>query len=157
MSKRQRHYSTALVGYTNKALQESEKGFYNEIFNTLMDENDLYKLKDLMLLDLVCFDFIRIKRLQELLKKEGDTYTLQFKSGIVRKANEAAYLLNSVQVQLRNNMRELGITRKEEFKSKLGVDAEDFSTFLSKTSKVVDVNEKTDKDRNTRTSKNKDK
>mgnify|MGYP001611527898 CR=1 FL=1 len=85
-----------------------------------------------MMLDVAVYDFIRIKRIQSILMKEGDVVIHKLKNGqVITKAHEAGYLLNAIETQFRNNMKELMLTRKEVTKKEIGLGGKDFANFLS--------------------------
>lgn len=125
-------YSKQLMAYTEQALGDDEKNVYTAFFDELVDTHKITSASDIMMLDLVVFDFIRIKRLQKVIKEEGDVVHFTLKNGkTLTKANEASYLMNSIETQLRNNMRELMMTRKEVTKKQLGMEAKDFASWAS--------------------------
>ena len=68
-----RKYSLQIREYANQALTESELNVYKEIFGEIVDKNALVEAQDIMLADLMCFDYLRAKRLQKFLKEKGDT------------------------------------------------------------------------------------
>lgn len=132
-------YSKQLVEYANQNLREDEKNIYQVIFNELVETHKFERVEELMLLDTMVYDFIRIKRIQGLLMKEGDVTKIILRSGqIITKAHEASYLLNAVETQFRNTMRELMMTPKEIVKKKIGLGTKDFASFLSE-AKVIDA------------------
>ena len=131
-------YSKQLVEYANTSLREDELNVYKVIFNSIQEEHKLEKPEELIMLDLVVYDFIRIKRIQQLLMKEGDVVQLKLRSGqMLTKAHEASYLLNAIEVQMRNNMKELMLTKKEIVKKQIGLGTGDFASFLA--AKTVDA------------------
>ena len=128
-----RVYSQALVEYANQSLREDELRLYTILFEEIRDKQKLEKAEDLMMLDMVVYDWLRIKRIQSLLMKEGDTIVLTLRSGQkITKVHEASYLLNAIETQIRNNMRELMLTRKEVVKKQIGLGQQDFASFLAK-------------------------
>ena len=125
-------YSQALVEYANQSLREDELRLYNIMFGEMRELHKLEKPEELIMLDMIVYDWLRIKRIQSLLMKEGDVIQLKLRSGqIITKAHEASYLLNAIEVQIRNNMKELMLTRKEVIKKQIGLGQKDFATFLS--------------------------
>jgi len=130
-------YEKQLIEYVNQVVRPDEQRIYKELFSVVVKENNLTKPQDLLMLDIAIYDFLRIKRVQSVLMKEGDVKIITSKSGIkFTKANEAGYLLNSIETQFRNMLKELGLTNKERVKQKLGVDAKDFASFMSETVEV---------------------
>ena len=128
-----RLYTQALVEYANQSLREDELRLYNIMFGEMRDLHKLEKPEELMMLDMVVYDWLRIKRIQSLLMKEGDTIVLTLRSGQkITKVHEASYLLNAIETQIRNNMRELMLTRKEVVKKQIGLGQQDFASFLAK-------------------------
>jgi len=110
---------------------------YRTFFDALVDKFDLTDPNDLMMLDTACYDFLRMKRLQGLIMKQGDTVVVTSRSGMkYTKTNEASYLLNAVESQFRQTMKELQLTRKEQASKKLGLDAKDFSSFMSEATEL---------------------
>ena len=125
-------YSKQLVEYANQSLREDEKQIYNTMFNEIREEHHIDKVEDFMLLDTAIYDFIRIKRIQSIIMKEGDVVHYKSRSGqLITKAHEASYLLNSIETQFRNTMKELMLTRKEVVKKQIGLGEKDFTSFLS--------------------------
>ena len=136
---REKVYSKQLVAYAEQNLKEDEKAVYNVFFNELVEQGNFDKPQELMLLDTLCYDFIRIKRLQNYINKHGDMTEYTLKNGaIVKKASEASYLLNSIESQFRNTMKELLLTRKESTKKQLGMGAKDFANWMSEPA-IVEV------------------
>ena len=128
-----RVYTQALVEYANQSLREDELRLYNILFEEIREKQKLEKAEDLMMLDMVVYDWLRIKRIQSLLMKEGDTIILKLRNGqSITKVHEASYLLNAIETQVRNNMRELMLTRKEVVKKQIGLGQQDFASFLAK-------------------------
>jgi len=131
-------YSKELVKHINSSVIPEELNLYQELYNAVKDANNLHKPQDLMMLDMAIFDYLRVKKVQKVLRDEGVTVTIMSRSGQpYTKSHEANYLLNSIETQFRNLMKEIGITGKEQFKQKLGVEAQDFSSYISST--VVDA------------------
>ena len=142
-----RTYSQQVVEYANQSLRADELNLYNILFNEIKDKQKLDKAEDLMLLDMIVYDWLRIKRIQSLLMKEGDTVIIRLRSGqTITKVHEASYLLNAIEVQIRNNMKELMLTRKEVVKKQIGLGQKDFATFLSEN--AVDADFKLEDDKN---------
>ena len=130
-------YSLQLMEYVNQNIRPDEQGIYKELLKVLINENKLTKPQDLLMLDVALYDFLRIKRLQGLIMKDGDMLTITTKGGTTyKKSNEAGYLLNSVSTQFRNMMKEIGLTGKERLKTQLGVESKDFASFMSETVEV---------------------
>lgn len=141
-----KQYSKQLIEYTNQTLREDEKRVYDEFFNALVEKYKLDRPNDLMLVDTLCFDFIRIKRIQMRIAQDGDFQTFVTRSGTkITKASDASYLLNAVESQFRQTMKELMLTRKEETKKQLGLGGKDFSTFISE---IVDADYVLEEDTN---------
>ncbi len=127
-------YSKQIIDYANQSLKEDEKQIYETLFNEMSEKHKLESAEDLMLLDNLVFDFLRIKRIQGIIMKEGDVTKFKLRNGqTVTKASEASYLLNAIESQFRNTMKELMMTRKEVAKANIGLGSTDFATFLSKT------------------------
>ena len=140
-----RVYTQALVEYANQSLREDELRLYNILFEEIRDKQKLEKAEELMMLDMVVYDWLRIKRIQSLLMKEGDTIIIKLRNGQnITKVHEASYLLNAIETQVRNNMRELMLTRKEVVKKQIGLGQQDFASFLA--SKPIDADYEVNKD-----------
>ena len=147
-----RVYSKQLVEYIDQSLKPEEKGVYKSLFDALTDQFKIRDANDVMMLDVALFDFIRIKRIQNVIIRDGDFYNIRLRNGqTIKKSTDASFLLNAVESQFRQNMKELMLTRKELMKKKLGVDAKDFSTFMSEAVDITpedeteDDNDKEDK------------
>ena len=122
------------------SIKSDEKEQYDNIISTLIEEYNLGNPRDLMLLDITVKDFLRIQRIHKVLTDEGDFITVQYKNYETRKAHEAGFLLNAVETQLRNNLKELGLTRKEHDKkviNELGKGADFSEYFAEGLTKVV--------------------
>ena len=77
--------------------------------------------------------------------KEGDVVRIKLRNGqTITKAHEASYLLNAIETQFRNTMKELMLTRKENVKKQIGLGEKDFTAFLSKD--IVDAEYEVNKD-----------
>ncbi len=125
-------YSKSLVEYANQSLRPDELNIYKILFDEIRDRNKLEKAEDLMLLDMVIYDFIRIKRMQKIIMKEGDVVEIKLRSGqTITKVHEASYLINAIETQIRGNMRELMLTRKEVTNKQIGLGQKDFATLLA--------------------------
>jgi len=125
-------YSKELVNFVNSAVSAEDLDIYKELYKSVAEANNLSKPQDLMMLDMAIFDYLRIKKVQKVLMEEGITISVMSRSGVsFTKTHEANYLLNSIETQFRNLMKEIGITGKEQYKQKMGAETKDFSTFLS--------------------------
>lgn len=130
-------YSLILREYANNALSEPELRVYKEFFVEIQETHQLFGAADIILLDSVCFDFLRIKRLHKYIRDKGDFLESEFKRkdgstySKVR-ANEANYLLNAVETQMRQNMKELMLTRKEITKKAMSMGDKDLAGWLAK-------------------------
>ena len=134
-------YSKQLIEYVNQVVRPDEQNIYKELASVIARENNITKPQDMLMLDIAIYDFLRIKRIQSILMKEGDIKTFTSKSGkTYTKANDAGYLLNAVETQFRNMLKEMGITGKESIKQKLGLETQDFATFMSEPT-IVDAEE----------------
>ena len=131
-------YSKQLVEYANQCLRDDEKRIYHTLFNEIRESNKIETAEEFMMLDVAVYDFIRIKRIQSIIMEEGDVVHYKTRTGqTVTKAHEASYLLNAIETQFRNTMKELMLTRKEIVKKNIGLGTKDFATFLSED--VVDA------------------
>lgn len=125
-------YAKQLIEYVNQVIRPDEQHLYKELVKAILEENDLDKPQDLMMLDVSIYDFLRIKRIQSVLMEQGDVKIVKSKAGNeYTNINKAGYLLNAVENQLRQNLKELALSRKERMKKKLGVDRKDFASFMS--------------------------
>lgn len=125
-------YALKLAEYANQDILPHEKGVYDAFYNAIIEKYDFTNPEDLMLIDLACYDFIRIKRLQKMIMKDGDVIKVVNRLGAtLSKANEASYLLNAVQVQFRQTMKELTLTRKEKARKEIGMDSKSFDQWLA--------------------------
>lgn len=132
-------YSQQLIEYANQNLSEPEKRVYDTLMQELIVNHGIDSAEDMMLLDLVCFDFLRIKRLQSYVKDTGDIQTITTRKGEqFSKVNEASYLINAVQSQFRQNMKELQLTRKERIKRNIVRGDFDITKMIEE-GKVVDA------------------
>jgi len=140
-------FSEQLIVYANNSLSESEKKLYDALIDDIASSSKIEKAEHIMLLDSAIFDYLRIKRLQTLIAKEGDVVQFQLKSGrTITKANEASYLLNAITTQFRSSMKELMLTRKEVTKKEIGLGVKDFASFLSENSVDADFKDEVNKD-----------
>lgn len=129
--RKKRTYSQELLNTVNgKTLGELEQKRYNILFNSIIEDTGIYKTEDMMLLDVACFDYIRIKRLQRMVAEKGDIHFHNVKGVEYPKAKEFSYLLNSINSSFRTTMRELMLTRKERTKKEIGKDTQDFANFI---------------------------
>lgn len=125
-------YAKELIEFVNNVISEDERGLYKELVKSIVEENCLDKPQDLLLLDTAVYDFLRLKRVQRVLLEEGDVTVNVSKSGNrYVSVNKAGYLLNAIESQLRQTLRELGLSRKERMRQELGVDKKDFASFMS--------------------------
>ena len=142
-------YSQQLVEYANQNLRPDELNIYKALFNEIKDNNKIEDAEHLMMLDLVVYDFIRVKRIQKLIMKEGDVVSIKLRSGqTISKAHEASYLLNAIETQIRGNMKELMLTRKEVIKKQIGLGQKDFASLLAENTIDADYRVEGDKDGN---------
>ena len=143
-----KEYSLELVRYVNSAVMPEERDIFKELYDAVKEANHITNPSDLLMLDMAIFDYLRAKRVQKVLSTEGVTITFTSKSGkTYTKAHEANYLLNSIETQFRNLMKEIGVSGKERFKKQLGVEAQDFSNFMSETvvdAEIVEDNDSTE-------------
>ena len=139
-----RDYNAQLMEYTNHTLTDPEKGIYDTFFNTIKERNNIIEPQELMMLDIAVHHFIRIKRLQILINKEGESYFVVMSKGVkARKVADHAYLLNAIETQFRNYMKEMSLSRKENIRRQVGKAAQDFTKFLSE-AKTVELEEDTE-------------
>tara|TARA_Y100000310_G_C20537062_1_gene741367 strand:+ start:61 stop:543 length:483 start_codon:yes stop_codon:yes gene_type:complete len=139
-------YSRQLMEYANQSLRDDEKNLYKTLFDEIKTSNGIEKVEHLMMLDTTIYDFIRIKRIHNIIMREGDVVRLKLRGGqVITKAHEASYLLNAVQTQFRNNMKELMLTKKEIVKKNIGLGVKDFASFMSETAVDADFEVKEDK------------
>ena len=121
-------YSKQIIEYTNQSLRPDEKNVYDVIFNALVERYDLTEPNEIMLLDLAVNDFIRVKRLHLILKDESDIIDIKTRTGqVVRKAHEAGYLINAVETQFRQSMKELLLTPKSRIQKTIGLQPKNFT------------------------------
>jgi hypothetical protein len=139
LAKRNTHiYSLQLREYANQMLSPAELNVYVVLFDNIRQSHNLSKPEDLMMLDIAVFDFMRIKRLHKNIQEHGDMSEMQTRGGqTYQKASEANYLLNAVESQFRQNMKELLLTQKEQTKKALMLGEKDLASWLN--SRVVDV------------------
>ena len=136
-------YSKQLIEYANQNIRADEKNMFNNLFEEIVESHKLESAEDLMLLDNAVYDFLRIKRLQTLIMKEGDMVNITLRSGqVIKKTHEASYLLNAVETQFRNTMKELMLTRREVTKKQIGLGPQDFASFLKEASVDAEWSEK---------------
>lgn len=129
-------YPRQLEEYVEQALDPDEVNVYKTLQKSIVENEGFKTPQELMLLDVALHDFIRIKRLQSFVMQEREIQTEDIcdKDGNVVKTrlnvNPASKLLNSIETQFRMNMKEAGLTRKEELKSKLLSTNSDFAKFF---------------------------
>ena len=134
-----KEYSKELIEFVNnKVMSEGEKKVYDEISRVIIEENKLSKPQDLLMLDIAIYDYLRIKRIQGFIYTDGDRTRVTLPNGVsFTKINEASYLLNAVEVQFRNMMKDIGLARSDRIKKKLTQESQDFASFMS--SPIVDA------------------
>ncbi len=126
-------YSKQIMAYVDQSLRPDEKNVYKVMFDALADRFDIKEPNELMLLDLAVNDYIRIKRLHLILKDESDIVTIKTRMGQeVRKVHEAGYLINAVESQFRQNMKELLLTPRESLKKTIGEQPKDFTDAIGR-------------------------
>ena len=124
-------YSKLIMERANQVLKPDELVVYEMLFNSIAESNNLTAPAQLMMLDNAVYDYLRIKRIQSIIMKEGDMIVFQLRGGRnITKAHEASYLLSAIEVQFRNSMKELLLTPKEITKKQIGMGAEDFASWL---------------------------
>lgn len=144
IKKIEKRFNEEIQTLANQAITEKEMQLYDHLYEYLREKHQLHDPADIMLLDSVIFDFIRIKRTQRFLLETGDFVTEEIRGKEKKRVNEAGYYLNSLQAQVRSNMRELLLTKKERTKAninKIG-NKGDFSAFLTAPVDAVIVEEK---------------
>lgn len=140
--RKERVYSKELMETVNKTdLKEEEKNAYNLMFNKIIEDTGLYKPADLMMLDVLCFDYIRIRRIQKMIATGGDTFKVTTKYGSYDKVREVSYLLNAINSSFRTSMKELMLSRKERTKKEIGKDSKDFANWLADNAIEVEVSD----------------
>jgi len=134
-----RQFSKQIQEYANHGLNDMEQRVYREIFSVIAEEQNIESAHDKMLLHNMVMNFIRGGRLQMFLQQHPEVLTWEDQSGQTRyKVNEASYLLNAVQSQFRQDMKELLLTRKEAIKKRVFEGNQDFARWIN-TKEVVDV------------------
>ena len=124
-------YTKQITEYVDQSLRTDEKNVYQTIFDSLAEKYDLKEPNELMLLDLAVYDYIRVKRLHLLLKDESDIVNIKTRTGqVVRKAHEAGYLINAIETQFRQSMKELLLTPKSRIQKTIGQEPKDFTEAL---------------------------
>ncbi len=124
-------YTKQILEYVEHSLRDDEKAVYKTIFDSLVAEFDIKGVNEIMLLDLAVTDYIRVKRLHLILKEESDIVTIKTRQGQnVRKVHEAGYMINAIEGQFRQNMKELLLTPRERIKKTIGEQPKDFTEAL---------------------------
>ncbi len=124
-------YTKQILEYVEHSLRPDEKNVYKVFFESLAEEFNLKGTNELMLLDLAVTDYIRVKRLHLILKDESDIITIKTRQGQnVRKVHEAGYMINAIESQFRQNMKELLLTPRERIKKTIGEQPKDFTEAL---------------------------
>lgn len=127
-------YDKVLVEYISQNLTEPEQRVFNMFYDSIKVKYKIRSPNELMLLDMACFDFIRMKRLEGMLGKEGDIITqkIMTRQGEIeiRKVHEAAYLLNAIRSSFRQTFKELLLTTKEQAKVAIGQKPKSFDEWL---------------------------
>lgn len=133
-----RVYSQQILKMVKEGLSLEEQELFSMLFEGIQQSHKLHMTEDLMLLDLAVMDYVRIKRLEKMMERVGETYELTLRSGqTVTKVHEVAYLANALKQQVRATLRDLQLTRKEKTKKQLGLGQQDFANFMSED--VIDV------------------
>ena len=126
-------YTKQIIEYVKQSLRPDEKNAYDVIFNALADQFEIKDPNELMILDLAVNDYLSVKRLHLLLKDQSDIVNIKTRSGqVVRKAHEAGYLINAIEGQFRQNMKELLLTPKERIKKTIGLQPKDLLMLLAR-------------------------
>jgi len=116
-----------------KGIWKDKLNVYKVLFDALSERFDINEPNEIMLLDLAVNDYIRIKRLHLTLKSESDIVTITTRMGQkVRKAHEAGYLINAIESQFRQNMKELLLTPRESLKKTIGEKPKDFTDAIGR-------------------------
>lgn len=140
LKKYKKKYPLQLRAYANKSLTPDEFNVYTELFDTLKDSNGLRRPDELMMLDIAIFDFLRIKRLHGFIRENGMMTEFEAKNGKkITKASDASYLLNAIESQFRQNMKELLLTPKEKTKKALLMGEKDLANWFNAGGKVVNA------------------
>ena len=144
-------YSKQIVAYAESTLLADELGVYKELMGQLSTKYNIHAPHELMMLDIAVKDFIRVQRMYQIIAKQGDMRVTPTKFGETSRPHEAHYLLNAIESQFRQNMKELLLTRREDIKQKLGIDKKDFSTFMAGVKEItVDEAEREEKKEQTK-------
>ena len=138
-----KEYSKKIMAYVDQSLKPDEQNMYKTLFDSLADRFNIFEPNELMLLDLAINDYIRVKRLHLVLKEESDIINITTRAGqVVRKAHEAGYLINAIEGQFRQNMKELMLTPKEKTKKLVQLASKDFSSAITTIIEADVVDEK---------------
>jgi len=120
-------YELSIKGFTDEtALTPMEKMEYdNFIKKHLVDEN-LTHATDIVQLNLCAFNYIRLLRLSKIIVRDGDVSNITKHDGSsFTTANPASGLFSNIQSQLRADLVQLGMTRKERVKKEIGIKAKE--------------------------------
>lgn len=143
--KKERQYSKEIIEYATKDLETKEKEVYMTIFSDISTRHGIESAEDSMLLHRVVMSFMRTIKLDQFLEQYPLMLEYDQQDGSKRyKANEAAYLLNSIEMSMRATMKELSLTRKETVKKKIMEGSQDFAKWLNAKEVVIDGDTKPD-------------
>jgi hypothetical protein len=133
-------YPAHMKQYVEITLNDDERKIYESFYKEIKDKNQLEDLEDLMLLDIAVHDFIRLKRLHQVIREEGEIVTIVTKNGSYTKVADHSNLANAIEVNIRNSLKELGMSRKDKVKRIVKDAKKDFSSLFDK-AKAIEVSE----------------
>lgn len=126
--KDKRKYHPLMVKLVQQEFSADERSLYNELYSGVQDRYGLERTEELMLLHNLCFNQVRALRLQRYVLENGELST-NAKTGKTT-ASDVGYLLNAVESQLRNDLKELAISPKERLAHRvMGKDSKQMSHF----------------------------
>jgi len=108
---------------------KDEKRDFNKIFKTLKSEYNIDSPGDLIQLNMLCNDILRLKAAYARMGKTYHFQQVRSQSGEVSDGvNPVGFYINQLEGQIRSSMRELQLTRKSEGKKDK---IQDFSSFAA--------------------------
>lgn len=112
-------YVSQLAELRQHGLDDSTNRMLDIFFSSLQLQEGLWKPSDLILLDRVCKDLVQLAKLEADISKNGMIIhqRVQTPDGKVlfkHTSNPAVDMIRKLETQLRSNLRELGMTRKEQ-------------------------------------------
>lgn len=112
-------YLSQLQEIRKHGIDEGTSRMLDVFFNSLQQQEGLFKPSDLILLDRVCKELVQVVKLEADIAKNGMIIHQRITAPdghfyIKHTTNPAVDMMRKLETQLRSNLRELGMTRKEQ-------------------------------------------